>query len=309
MTGCRCSQWTDGVRSVARAVAPSPCQPWCSAPHIRLALALLLILSGLIAIGAARAGVPYVNYPNSVDPVWLSNDLIRFQTNLGTGTATYDAYVVAPDGTGLRPATPEEATTTAASPTPTSPDGRVTVISDFVGFTYADGTALYAAATDDSHEPIRLTPTPCTIHPQYAGGSLRGRCLEGSDGPDVLVGTVGGDVIIGGSGADTIRAGDGQNLIEAQWGDDDIRAGSGPDFVKAGDGNDTIRTGAGSDLVIPGPGNDIGYTGRGADHVLANDGQRDIIDCGPGDDRVRADKIDVLRHCEHVRIAPPATTP
>jgi len=284
-------------------------QPCRSVRHIRGALALLSILGGLTVVGAAGAGVPYVNYPNSLDPVWLSNELIRFQTNLGTGTSTFEAYVVAPDGTGLRPATPDEAAALPASGTPTSPDGGITVISDFVGFTYADGTTLYAASTDDFREPIRLTPTPCTIHPQYAGGSLRGRCLDGGDGPDVLVGTVGGDVIIGGSGADTIRAGDGQKLIEAQWGDDDIRAGSGPDFVKGGDGNDTIRTGAGSDLVTPGPGNDIVYAGRGADHVLANDGQRDVIDCGPGDDRVRADKIDVLLHCEHVRVASPASTP
>ena len=273
------------------------------------ALALCSILSGLVLVGAAGAGVPYVNYPNSLDPVWLSNDLIRFQTNLGTRTWTYEPYVVAPDGTGLRPATPEEATAPPASPTPTSPDRLITVVPDVVGWTYADGITLYAAPTDRSGEPIRLTPTSCTIHPQHTGSALRGRCLDGSDGPDLLVGTLGGDVIIGGSGADTIRAGDGQNVIEAQWGDDDIRSGSGPDLIDAGDGNDTIRTGAGSDRIVPGPGNDTVYAGRGADYVYANDGHRDVIDCGPGDDRARADRIDVLGHCEHVYTAPPARPP
>jgi RTX calcium-binding nonapeptide repeat (4 copies) len=273
------------------------------------ALALISILAGLVLVGAAGAGVPYVNYPNSLDPVWLSNDLIRFQTNLGTHTWTYEPYVVTPDGTGLRPATPEEAAAPPASLTPTSPDRRITVVHEVVGWTYADGSTLYAVPSDGSREPVRLTPTSCTIHPQYAGGSLRGRCLDGSDGADLLVGTVGGDVIIGGSGADTIRAGDGQNVIEAQWGEDDIRAGSGPDFVDAGDGNDTIRTGAGSDHIVPGPGDDIVYAGRGPDYVYANGGHRDVIDCGPGDDRVRADKIDVLRNCEHVYTAPPAPPP
>jgi hypothetical protein len=273
------------------------------------ALALLSIVGGFVLVGAAGAGVPYVNYPNSLDPVWLSNDLIRFQTNLGTHTWNYDPYVVAPDGTGLRPATPEEATAVPASPTPTSPDRLTTVVPDVVGWTYADGNTLYAAPTDSTREPIRLTPTPCTVHPQYTGSALRGRCLDGSDGPDLLVGTLGGDVIIGGSGADTIRAGDGQNVIEAQWGDDDIRAGSGPDLVDAGDGNDTIRTGAGSDRIVPVRGNDAVDAGRGADYIYANDGERDVIDCGPGDDRVRADKLDLLRHCEHVYIARPASLP
>jgi RTX calcium-binding nonapeptide repeat (4 copies) len=272
-------------------------------------LALLSIVGGLALVGAAGAGVPYVNYPNSLDPVWLSNDLIRFHTNLGTQTWTYQPYVVAPDGIGLRPATAEEAAAAPASPTPTSPDGLTTVVPEFVGWTYGDGVTLYAAPTDGSHEPIRLTPTPCTIHPQYTGSALRGRCLDGTDGPDLLVGTLGGDVIIGGSGADMIRAGDGQNVIEAQWGDDDIRAGSGPDLVDAGDGNDTIRTGGGSDHIVPGPGNDAVYAGSGADYVLANDGNRDVIDCGPGDDRARADKIDVLHNCEHVHIVPPARLP
>jgi hypothetical protein len=55
------------------------------------------------------------------------------------------------------------------------------------------------------------------------------------------------------------------------------------------------------------PGNDIVFAGRGPDYIYANDGQRDVIDCGPGDDRVRADKIDLLRNCEHVHITPPAT--
>jgi hypothetical protein len=268
-------------------------------------LVVLLALGALLLVAPAGAGVSYVYYPNSIDPVWLSNDLVRFETNLATDTYTYQPYVVAPDGTGLRPATPVEAAAQPASPTPSSPDGRTIVIAQVVGTAYAEGSTLYAASTDGTHEPIRLTPTPCTIHPQSSGDGLRGRCLDGTDDPDLLVGTVLGDLIIGGSGADTIRAGDGQNMIQAQWGNDDIRSGSGPDFIDAGTGDDTIRTGAGSDHIIPGPGNDTVYAGRGDDHIFANDGRRDVIDCGPGDDRVRADKIDVLYHCEHVHIAPP----
>jgi hypothetical protein len=39
--------------------------------------------------------------------------------------------------------------------------------------------------------------------------------------------------------------------------------------------------------------------------VIANDGERDVIDRGPGDDRARVDKLDVVRNCEHVVVAPP----
>jgi Ca2+-binding RTX toxin-like protein len=265
-------------------------------------LGSLLVLGALLLAGAAGAGAGSSYYPNSIDPVWLSNDLIRFETNLATDWYTGQPYVVAPDGTGMRPATAAEAAAQPASPTPYSPDGQTSVLAELVGKADAEGWTLYAAPTDGSHEPIRLTPTPCTI--QTASG-FGASCLDGTDGPDLLVGTVHGDLFIAGSGADTIRAGDGENTIQAQWGNDDIRSGSGPDFVDAGAGNDTILTGAGSDHIIPGPGTDTVYAGRGDDYIYGNDGQRDVIDCGPGDDRVRADKIDVLHHCEHVYIAPP----
>jgi dipeptidyl aminopeptidase/acylaminoacyl peptidase len=41
--------------------------------------------------------------------------------------------------------------------------------------------------------------------------------------------------------------------------------------------------------------------GGGNDLVLARDGARDTIDCGPGTDVARVDRIDIVEHCEHVR--------
>jgi hypothetical protein len=189
-----------------------------------------------------------------------------------------------------------------------SPDAKTVVYAQLVGWTYSDGYTLYAAPVDGSSQPVRLTPTSCTLSPSTRS-ALQGRCLDGTDGLDRIVGTRGGDVIIAGSGADVIRAGDGENVIEAQWGDDDIRSGSGPDLIWGGDGNDTIRSGAGSDSIDPGPGRDTVYAGTGADHVIANDGQRDVIDCGPGDDSARVDRVDVVRNCEHVTVAGKQTEP
>jgi hypothetical protein len=40
--------------------------------------------------------------------------------------------------------------------------------------------------------------------------------------------------------------------------------------------------------------------GAGNDDISARDARRDVVDCGRGSDRVTADRIDVLRHCESV---------
>jgi len=308
---------------------------------MRLAVATALLAAFVLAAGAQA--VDYVHYPDSSEPAWLSATLIRFQTNLGTKTQQTEPYVVRRDRKVLRPASPAEA---AATPIPSrryafadqtqpstalyaldihgkshlidaeadpragaavSRDGLTIVFAEWVGWIYADGATLYEAPTDASTQPVRLTPDPCTLD-SSTHSSLTGRCFDGSDRADRIAGTKGGDVIIAGSGNDSILGGDGQNVIEAQWGDDDIRTGSGPDQVDGGAGNDTIRTGAGSDHVVPGSGHDVVDAGSGADYVYANDGQRDVIDCGPGDDRVVADRIDVLRHCEHVTYEPPWPT-
>ena len=47
-------------------------------------------------------------------------------------------------------------------------------------------------------------------------------------------------------------------------------------------------------------GRDVISTGAGNDTIDVVDGRKDIVNCGPGIDTVRADHADVLRHCEHV---------
>jgi hypothetical protein len=43
------------------------------------------------------------------------------------------------------------------------------------------------------------------------------------------------------------------------------------------------------DYINLGPGRDRVFAGAGPHAVVANDGQRDLIDCGSGDDRARVD--------------------
>jgi len=90
----------------------------------------------------------------------------------------------------------------------------------------------------------------------------------------------------------------------------DYLAGGGYDDVLAGlGGNDTLPGGAGDDRIDGGPGNDVITGGPGADRLLggsgsdtvyAADGERDIVDCGPGRDRVVADPFDKVVNCEVV---------
>jgi Ca2+-binding RTX toxin-like protein len=89
-------------------------------------------------------------------------------------------------------------------------------------------------------------------------------------------------------------------------------AGGGHDDVIFGlGGNDTLLGGAGDDRIYGGPGGDVITGGSGADHlygrggsdtIFAADGERDFIDCGPGNDRAVVDSVDKTVNCEVVVI-------
>ena len=97
---------------------------------------------------------------------------------------------------------------------------------------------------------------------------------EGAEGVFLLQGTSHADRICG--------RGDGETIL-GRAGDDSLLAGGGADRVIAGAGRDSVVAGAGADVV------DVW------------DGERDRIFCGPGRDRVRADRLDlVARDCERV---------
>jgi Ca2+-binding RTX toxin-like protein len=106
--------------------------------------------------------------------------------------------------------------------------------------------------------------------------------LEGFAGPDRLHGGPGNDTLVG----DVPLVGD---LVSR----DRLWGGRGDDTLRGGDGNDRIHGGRGRDTIAAQAGND---------RIFARDGERDVIDCGPGFDRVRADGADVVdTSCERVR--------
>ena len=106
--------------------------------------------------------------------------------------------------------------------------------------------------------------------------NIRGKRIVGTNSGDYLGGTGHDDTIIGLGGNDTING------------------GAGDDRIDGGPGNDVITGGAGADHIDAGPGSDT---------VNAVDGERDVIDCGTGNDHAIVDKVDVVHNCELVTVS------
>lgn len=97
-------------------------------------------------------------------------------------------------------------------------------------------------------------------------------------------------------GGDRLDGDEGDDLLEGQEGDDILRGGGGIDDVFAGDDDDVVEGGTGEDSL---------YGGEGNDTLRSRDGRADYLDCGPGSDKVTADKtIDTIdSSCETVSVA------
>jgi hypothetical protein len=105
---------------------------------------------------------------------------------------------------------------------------------------------------------------------QITGGAGRD-CLDGGPGKDLLSGRSGSDVMIGGPGSDRLAG------------------GSGADRLTDAPSSYAFGLGSGRNRVAGGPGRDV---------VEVANARRDIVRCGPGRDRVSADRADRLVGCE-----------
>jgi Ca2+-binding RTX toxin-like protein len=147
--------------------------------------------------------------------------------------------------------------------------------------------------------------------------------LEGRDGNDTLKGAFGSDRLDGGDGLDRADyrgaeaavvtldgvANDGspgaqvqvpggerdnaltEGVIGTDFGDD-ITGDGGRNFLDGNGGDDTLRGGGGGDDLDGGPGVDTLLGEAGPDFLAANDGVRDLIDCGADLDVLNADLAD-----------------
>jgi uncharacterized repeat protein (TIGR01451 family) len=154
--------------------------------------------------------------------------------------------------------------------------------------------------------PIVLTGPPCA---NVQRGTRDDDVLTGTVFGDTLYGLDGSDLLRGSDGADCLRGGEGPDVLDGDGGDDQLWGGNGPDHLVGGAGNDrllgglkndSLSGGSGDDQIVPGSGRDRVRAGAGNDVVAARDGSRDVVDCGPGVDRVVADRRDRLRGCEQV---------
>jgi dienelactone hydrolase len=114
----------------------------------------------------------------------------------------------------------------------------------------------------------------CPLPARFLGRCAAPNAKRGTGGADRIRGTALGDRLFGRRGDDRISGYAGGDCIRGQGGDDRLGGGAGRDSLKGGGGDDLIR---------------------------ARDRSRDVIRCGTGADRVRADRKDVVRGCELVR--------
>ena len=116
-----------------------------------------------------------------------------------------------------------------------------------------------------------------------------GGTCKGTDRADTLNGSNGFDKILGEPGNDKLYGNDGDDMIKGGQGSDDIYGDVGNDRVKGAQGSDRVFGGEGDDLV------------RGGTHGKVNDGVRDVLDCGLGNDTVLyvpgQDKV--MNNCEN----------
>ncbi len=114
-------------------------------------------------------------------------------------------------------------------------------------------------------------------------------------------GGAGDDRLLGTARADVLRGFAGDDLLVGRRGRDRLFGGPGADRLRGGGGRDVLLGGPGRDRLDGGPGADLLAGGQGADVIVARDGTRDRIFCGPGRDRVVADRRDrIAPGCERV---------
>ncbi len=120
-----------------------------------------------------------------------------------------------------------------------------------------------------------------------------GRCVRAAATNDRLAGDHRANRLYGGRGNDVLYGGLGNDLLDGGAGNDRLFGGKGDDRLLGGAGHDQLRGDAGRDTFIGGAGNDV---------INSRDRlQRERVSCGPGRDRVLADRRDlVARDCEIV---------
>jgi len=130
----------------------------------------------------------------------------------------------------------------------------------------------------------------CVLALQGGAANASACTITGTPGPDLLVGTEGRDVICGLGGDDTLSGNGGNDVLIGGDGNDLISGGAGNDLIEGGPGNDKLEGSSGRDTILGGPGSDT---------IFSYDGQKDVVDGGPGTDHAWWDfTLDKVRNVE-----------
>ncbi|MEA2526978.1 MAG: cell wall-associated protease, partial [Thermomicrobiales bacterium] len=163
-----------------------------------------------------------------------------------------------------------------------------------------DATAQGSEQTEDfTNAELGSATHAAVFYRDDAGnwGLVRDIELPDRDGPDpgpcsnVIPGTEDADELIGTVGADRIHGRAGDDKLRGKGGDDCIGGGGGGDSAGGGEGNDKVRGGPGRDRLSGGTGDDL---------MRASDKARDVVRCGPGDDKAIVNARDKVKACEEV---------
>ncbi|HZA58894.1 MAG TPA: calcium-binding protein [Solirubrobacterales bacterium] len=174
-------------------------------------------------------------------------------------------------------------------------------ISDTAGLTVVEAEGQICTQPVANTTACVDTGTTAGI-PNGSTGTGEDPTIKLGDRDDTLVSdNVGSLQVIGGPGDDTMKGGSrpvvdvgfegepgfvdpSSESFRGQGGNDVLKGFAQPDLLNGGKGNDKIDGGKGRDDL---------YGGGGRDRLNAKDGQRDAsINCGPGNDSAKVDKID-----------------
>ena len=139
-----------------------------------------------------------------------------------------------------------------------------------------------------------------------------GSLIQGTAASERLSVSAAANHVLGMDGNDRIFGGAGRDCLDGGPGRDRVSGGGGRDVLIGGTGSDRLLGGAGADRLDDAPstyaygalsaGTNHVWAGGGADAVNVANGRRDVVRCGPGRDRVSADRADKLIGCERRRV-------
>ena len=159
-------------------------------------------------------------------------------------------------------------------PAQVNPDVSVTLRA-----TRAGPLTVAATVRSDAPDPNPGNNTAAVTVNVLAMGACA-NTARGTSAADKLRGTTFGDRLIGLAGDDLLVGGNRDDCLFGGRGDDRLRGDAGADVLRGGAGVDRLDGGSGKDRLD------------------SRDGRREVVRCGPGRDRVRADRRDRLVGCE-----------